>query len=155
MYCQLIKKALFLSSFNKNTQNIRVSVITFFARKQGTNKVQIHWEYLIKIGFVKAIVSVQKHNSGMNCDTILCYHRKIKPLIIWHYCRYNSFFRHLNVGDNPKINTNPFGIIAPWDQHFLRSYLTKVIISTGLVSISFKSYFFINCNWYGFAFWKT
>jgi len=37
----------------------------------------------------------------MTCDTVLCYHRKIKQLILVGYCRYQRFARHLNIGDSP------------------------------------------------------
>jgi len=67
------------------------SEIKYCARKPNITQVQIYWDYLIKIGFVKDSVSIQNHNSGLTCDTGLCYHRKIKQLILGRYCRYHHY----------------------------------------------------------------
>jgi len=48
-----------------------------------------------------------KHNSDLNCDMVLCYHRKIRPLIVLFYCRYHNIFE-------PLINT-VMAAISNWD----------------------------------------
>ena len=48
----------------------------------GRRKLQIYWDYLIKIEFVKANAFTHKINSVLNCDMVLQYLRNLRCLIL-------------------------------------------------------------------------